>query len=150
MKQLLFILLTITSVSCNTHDDVNDEYARGFYNAKAIFQHRYSDLIENDALSNKRYPPDWEDCKRSYLNNEDLYNYWNSVYEDKATQATVNKPSPIDSLNHLFDSLNTQFYEIAYAPDAKENIDKLEKNILKSMHVIHLIDSINNNGVIIK
>lgn len=144
MKQLVFALLAIIAVSCNSHDGVNDEYARGFYNAKAIMQHRYSDVIEDDTLYNRKSPPDWDECKRSYLNNEDLYNYWDSTYEDNATQATVNKPSPIDSLNHLFDSLGTQYYKLAYAPDAQENTDKLEKNILKSMHVLHLIDSINN------
>ncbi len=62
-------------LSCRSeHDGIDDEYARGFFNAMAIIEKRG---FINDKENQWPY---WGECKRSYLNKQDLYNYWDSSY----------------------------------------------------------------------
>lgn len=62
--------------SCRSeHEGVDDEYSRGFFNAMAIVEGRGL-LIESDSLK----WPYWDECKRSYLSKQDLYNHIDSSY----------------------------------------------------------------------
>ena len=68
--------LLLCAVSCRSkHDGVDDEYSRGFFNCLSIVQHRYN-LQKNDSIQ----LPYWNENKKSYLDNVDLYNYWDTSY----------------------------------------------------------------------
>lgn len=72
---VILIGLFVYFIGEKKKDEVNSEYVRGFFNAMAIISER--GMVKG--VDNKRWPY-WEECKRSYLENKDLYNNWDTSY----------------------------------------------------------------------
>jgi hypothetical protein len=86
------LVATVTAFTCSLimrrskSDGVDDEYSRGFFNAMAIMQER----MKAEGLKSTKEPykfwPYWDECKKSYANNQDLYNYWDNSYLENVSQ----------------------------------------------------------------
>ena len=105
-KTAMMAIFILIFTSCTSkHDKVDDEYSRGFFNAMAIIQERrFADIQEW---------PYWDECRKSYLSGQDLYNNWDTTYLINE----FHKYKPIQNEHALMDSIITEGY---YPPTYKQ------------------------------